>query len=109
VDRFRIWKEKFSNKKEIIDEHDLENTQYAIQLKENNYLLWKFKKKWRLIAEANLKYNVVKTKFKLTGRKKKRRKLNILANLLEIGRKFIDFPRTAFLYSESFLSFIAII
>jgi hypothetical protein len=90
VDRFRIWKEVFSNMKEIVDELDLENTQYAVQLKENNYLLWKFKKKWRLIAEVNFKYNTIKTEFKLTGRKKKRRKLNILANLFEVGRKFIN-------------------
>jgi hypothetical protein len=33
VDRFRIWKKKFTNMKEIIDELDLDNTQYAIQLK----------------------------------------------------------------------------
>jgi hypothetical protein len=45
VDRFRIWKKELSNMKEIVDELDLENTQYAIQLKENNYLLWKFKKR----------------------------------------------------------------
>jgi hypothetical protein len=31
--------------KEIIDDLDLDNSQYAIQLKENNYLVWKFKKK----------------------------------------------------------------
>jgi hypothetical protein len=90
VDRFRIWKEKFSNMKEIVKELDLENTRYAIQLEENNYLLWKFKKKWRLIADVNFKYNIVRTEFKLTGRKKKPRKLNILANLLEVGRKFIN-------------------
>jgi hypothetical protein len=69
--------------KEIIDDLDLYNSQYAIQLKEINYLLWKFKKKWRLLAEVNLKYNIVKTEFKLTGRKKKRRKLNTLANYLK--------------------------
>jgi hypothetical protein len=46
-DRFRIWKEEFTNMKEIIDILDPNNSQYAIQLKENNYLLWKFKKKWR--------------------------------------------------------------
>jgi hypothetical protein len=90
VDRFRIWKEVFSNMKEIVDELDLENTQYAVQLKENNYLLWKFKKKWRLITEVNFKYNTIRTEFKLTGRKKKRRKLNILANLFEAGRKLIN-------------------
>jgi hypothetical protein len=57
--------------KEIIDELDLDNSQYAIQLKENNYLLWKFKKKWRVLAEMNFKYKIVKTEFKSTGRKKK--------------------------------------
>jgi hypothetical protein len=44
-DRFRIWKEKFSNIKEITNILDLKITTYTIQLKENNYLLWKFKKK----------------------------------------------------------------
>jgi hypothetical protein len=75
---------------EIIDELDLENVHYAVQLKENNYLLWKFKKKWRLMAEMNFKYNIVKTEFKLTGRKKKRRKLNILTNLFEVNRRFVN-------------------
>jgi hypothetical protein len=32
----------------------------------------------------------VKSEFKLTGRKKKRRKLNMLTNLFEVGRKFIN-------------------
>jgi hypothetical protein len=90
VDRCRIWKEKFTNMKKIIDELDFVNTQYAIQLKENNYLLWKFKKKWRLMAEVNFKYNIVKTEFKLTGREKKRRKLNTLAFLFEVSRKFVN-------------------
>jgi hypothetical protein len=75
--------------KEIIDELDLDNSQYAIQLKENNFLLWKFKKKWRLLDEVNFKHNIVKTEFKLTGRKKKRRKLNTLANLVEVARRFV--------------------
>jgi hypothetical protein len=39
VDRFRIWKEKFTNLKEITETLDLDNLQYAIQLKENNYLI----------------------------------------------------------------------
>jgi hypothetical protein len=38
VDRFRVWKEKFINIKDIIDTLELDNTQYAIPLKENNYL-----------------------------------------------------------------------
>jgi hypothetical protein len=82
--------EKITNMKEIIDTLELNNSQYAVHLKENNYLLWKFKKKWRLLAEVNSKYNIVKSKFKLTGRKKKRRKHNMLANLFEVGRKFIN-------------------
>jgi hypothetical protein len=45
VDRFRIWKEKISNMNEITNILDLKNTKYAIQLKENNYLFWKFKRK----------------------------------------------------------------
>jgi hypothetical protein len=90
VDRFRIWKEKFTNMKEVIDDLDIDNSQYAIQLKENNYLLWKFKNKWRLLVEVNFKYNIVKTEFQLTRRKKKQRKLNTLANLFEVGRRFVN-------------------
>jgi hypothetical protein len=70
VDRFRIWKEDLTNMKEIIDVLNLENVKYAVQLKENNYLLWKFKKKWRLIANINFKYNIVRTEIRLTGRRK---------------------------------------
>jgi hypothetical protein len=82
--------EKITNMEEINDTLDLNNVQYANQSKGNNYLLWKFKKKWRLLAEVNSKYNIVKSEFKLTGRKKKRRKLNMLMNLFEVGRKFIN-------------------
>jgi hypothetical protein len=64
--------------KEVIQDLDLD------------YLLWEFKKKWRLLAEVNFKYNIVITEFKLTRRKKKRRKLNILANLFEVGRRFVN-------------------
>jgi hypothetical protein len=62
VDRFRTWKEKFNNLKEVIDTLELNNTQYAIQLKENNYQLWKFKKKWKVIAVVNSKYNIMKSR-----------------------------------------------
>jgi hypothetical protein len=47
-------------------------------------------KKWMLLAEINFKYNIVKTEFKLTGRKKKQRKLNTLANLFEVSRRFVN-------------------
>jgi hypothetical protein len=84
VERFKIWKEKFTNMKEILNPLDLDDSQYAIQLKENNYLLWKFKKKWKLLAEVNTKYNIMKSELKLTERKKKQRKLNMLANLVDV-------------------------
>jgi hypothetical protein len=59
-------------------------------LKENNHLLWKFKKKWTVIAEINSNYNILKSEFKITGRKKKRRKLNMLTNLFEVVKKFFN-------------------
>jgi hypothetical protein len=39
IDKFKIWKEKFSNMKMISNNLDLPNTRYAIQLKESEYLI----------------------------------------------------------------------
>jgi hypothetical protein len=42
INKFKIWKEKFSNIKEVIEVLNLDDKKYAIQLKEENYLVWKF-------------------------------------------------------------------
>jgi hypothetical protein len=89
MDRFRIWKEKNSNMEEITNILDLKNMTYAIQLKENNYLLWKFKRKWKLIAEINTRFNLAKMEYMMINRKKKRRRINILTNLFDVTRNII--------------------
>jgi hypothetical protein len=51
IDKFKIWKEIFSNMKMISDILDLPNIRYAIQLKESGYLIWKFKRKWKVMEK----------------------------------------------------------
>jgi hypothetical protein len=68
----------------------LSNTRYAIQTKESGYLIWKFKRKWKVIREVYTKQNIITTEIKFTNRKKRRNKLNILANLFDVGEKFIS-------------------
>jgi hypothetical protein len=90
IDKFRIWKEKFSNMNLITNTLNLSNTKYAIQSKESGYLIWKFKKKWKIMGEVYTKQNIITTEIKFTNRKKRRKKLNILANLFDVGEKFIN-------------------
>jgi hypothetical protein len=90
IDKFRIWKEKFSNMKLISNILDLPNTKYAIQFKESGYLIWKFKRKWKLMGEVFKKQNIITTEIKFSNRKKRKNKLNILANLFDVGEKFIN-------------------
>jgi hypothetical protein len=90
IDKFILWKEKFSNMKLIADILDLPNTRYAIQLKEGGYLIWKFKRKWKAMEEVYTKQNIMTTEIKFTNRKKRRKKLNILANLFDVEEKIID-------------------
>jgi hypothetical protein len=58
--------------------------------KENVYLIWKFKPKRKMIGEIHIQQNIIIAEIKFTNRKKRHRKLNILANLFDIGRKFED-------------------
>jgi hypothetical protein len=90
MDKFKIWKEKFSNMKLVSDVLDLQNVKYAIQLKEGSYLIWKFRRKWKMIGEVYMKQNIILTDLKFAKRKKRRKKLNILANLFDVGKHFID-------------------
>jgi hypothetical protein len=90
IDKFRIWKEKFSNIKLVSEILDLPNSKYAIQLKESGYLIWKFRRKWKSIGEVFTKQNIITTDIKFAKRKKRRKKLNILANLFDVGRYFIN-------------------
>jgi hypothetical protein len=79
IDKFRIWKEKFSNLKLLSEVLNLRNVKYAIQLKESGYLIWKFRRKWKVIGEIFTKQNIITTDIKFAKRKKRRKKLNILA------------------------------
>jgi hypothetical protein len=90
IDKFRKWKEKFSNMNLITNTLNLFNTIYAIQTKETGYLIWKFKRKWKIMGEVYTQQNIITTEIKYTNRKKRRKKLNILANLFDVGRKFIS-------------------
>jgi hypothetical protein len=90
VDKFKIWKEKFSNLKLISNILDLHKTRYAIQLKESGYLIWKFLRKWKVIGEVYTKQNISTAEVKFTYRRKRRKKLNILTNLFDVGEKFIS-------------------
>jgi hypothetical protein len=36
----------------ISDILNLSNTKYAIQLKESGYIIWKFKRKWKVMGEV---------------------------------------------------------
>jgi hypothetical protein len=90
MDKFKIWKEKFSNMKLISDILDLPNVKYAIQLKEGSYLIWKFRRKWKMIGEVYMKQNIILTDLKFAKKRKRRKKLNILANLFDVGKHFIN-------------------
>jgi hypothetical protein len=68
---------------------DLPNTKYAIQRKEERYLIWKFKQKWKITDEVNTKWNIITIEMKFTKRKKRSWKMNIIANLIDIGKNFI--------------------
>jgi hypothetical protein len=63
---------------------DLPNRIYAIQLKESGYLIWKFRRKWKVIGEIFTKQNIITTDIKFAKRKKRRKKRNILANLFDV-------------------------
>jgi hypothetical protein len=54
VARFKIWKEKFMNIKEVFEVLHFDDTKYDIQLKKENYSIKKFKIKWELIAEVKI-------------------------------------------------------
>jgi hypothetical protein len=54
----------------ITNTHDLSNMKYAIQLKESGYLIWKFKRKWKVMGEVYTKQNIITTEIKFTNRKK---------------------------------------
>jgi hypothetical protein len=49
---------------------DLPRTKYAIQLKESGYLIWKFKRKWKMMGEVFTRQNIITTEIKFTNRKK---------------------------------------
>jgi hypothetical protein len=89
VDKFGIWKEELPNVKEIAEILNRSNKRYALQLKENNYLLWKFKRKCKCMEVISVQYNTVEYECKFNNRKKKREKLNTLANLCDIDTKLI--------------------
>jgi hypothetical protein len=36
---------------------NLSNTKYAIQSKESGYLIWKFKRKWKVMGEVYTKHH----------------------------------------------------
>jgi hypothetical protein len=42
-------------------------SKYAIELKEEKFLIWKIKMKWKPIAEINIKYNIITMEIKLTN------------------------------------------
>jgi hypothetical protein len=69
---------------------NLPNTKYALQLKETGYIIWKFRRKWKSIGEVFTKQSIITTDIKFAKRKKRRNKLNILANLFDVGRYFIS-------------------
>jgi hypothetical protein len=83
IDKYKILKEKFSNMKLIFNVLNLPRTKYAIQLKKSGYLIWKFKRKWKIMREVFTRRNIITTEIKSTNRKKRRKKLNILANLID--------------------------
>jgi hypothetical protein len=93
-DKFRVWKEEFSNIEVISRMLSLPDTKYAIQLKENSYLIWKFKRKWKVMGEVFIKQNIVMTINKFVKEKKRRKKLNMLANFFDIGKHLINDANT---------------
>jgi hypothetical protein len=88
MDKFKIWKEKFSIINLLMNILDLSKTKYAIQTKKHSYLIWKFKFKWKIIGEMHTQQNIIISEGKFSSRKKRCRKLNILANIFDIGIKF---------------------
>jgi hypothetical protein len=90
IDKFKMWKEKISNMKLVSEILNLPNPKYAIQLKETGYIIWKFRRKWKWIGEVFTRQNIVMTDNKFAKRKKRRKKLNILANLFDVGKHFVN-------------------
>jgi hypothetical protein len=62
----------------------LENTSYGIQKTEQEFIIWKYKnkRKWIPLAEYNYKFNIAKTYQSFLRRNKRRRKIDIIINLL---------------------------
>jgi hypothetical protein len=75
IDKFKIWKEKFSNMKLISETLNLSNTKYAIQLKETGYIIWKFRRKWKSIGEVFTRQNIIMTDNKFAKRKKEKKEV----------------------------------
>jgi hypothetical protein len=88
---------------------DLPKSRYAVQLKEEKYLIWKFKQKWKLIGKVDTKWNIIILEFKTRNRKKKRRKLKIIANLIDAGKNLIkDVNSNVLLKKENLFDFISL-
>jgi hypothetical protein len=54
---------------------NLPRTKYAIQTKESGYLIWKFKRKWKIMGEVYTQQNIITSEIKFTNRKKKKKKI----------------------------------
>jgi hypothetical protein len=93
----------------LIELLDLPKSKYAIQLKEEKYLIWKFKQKWNIIGKFDTNWNIIILEFKTRNRKKKRRKLNMIANLSDLGKNLIkDVNSNVLLKKENLFNFISL-